>query len=49
MAISTTYTSNFSDSIREDLIDVITNIAPDETVALSNFGRASADQTVHSL
>jgi hypothetical protein len=47
MAVTTTYTSNFSDSIREDLIDVITNIAPDETVALSNFGRASADQTAH--
>ena len=47
MAVSTTYTGNFSDSIREDLIDIITNIAPDETVALSNFGRASAEQTVH--
>ena len=49
MAVSTTYTGNFSDSIREDLIDVITNIAPDETVALSNFGRAKAEQTVHNL
>ncbi len=47
MAITGTYTSNMSDSIREDLIDVITNIAPDETVALSNFGRTKADQTLH--
>jgi hypothetical protein len=44
---TTTYTGNFSDSIREDLIDVITNIAPDETVALTNFGRADAKQTLH--
>jgi hypothetical protein len=44
---TTTYTGNFSDSIREDLIDVITNIAPDETVALTNCGRADAKQTVH--
>jgi len=42
-----TYTGNFSDSIREDLIDVITNIAPDETVALTAFGRADAKQTLH--
>ncbi len=47
MAITGTYTSNMSDSIREDLIDVITNIAPDETVALSNFGRTKAEQTLH--
>jgi hypothetical protein len=44
---TTTYTGNFSDSIREDLIDVITNIAPDETVALTNAGRTDAKQTVH--
>ncbi len=47
MAITSTYTSNMSDSIREDLIDIITNIAPDETVALSNFGRTKAEQTLH--
>ena len=47
MAVTTTYTGAFSDSIREDLIDIITNIAPDETVALSNFGRTNAEQTLH--
>ncbi len=47
MAITGTYTGNMSDSIREDLIDIITNIAPDETVALSNFGRTTAEQTLH--
>jgi len=47
MAITTTYTTDMSKSIREDLIDVITNIAPTETVALSNFGRTQAEQTLH--
>jgi len=47
MAVTTTYTPDMAKSIREDLIDVITNIAPDETVALSSFGRTSAEQTLH--
>ncbi len=47
MGITTTYTPDMSKSIREDLIDVITNIAPDETQALSNFGRSDAEQTLH--
>ena len=32
---------------REDLIDVITNISPTETVALSRFGRSNSKSFLH--
>ncbi len=45
--MATTTTTIMANSIREDLIDVITNHSPDDTVALTNFGRAKATAITH--
>ena len=48
MAISTTYApSGITNSIREDLEDVITNIAPTDTVFMSNIGKKKVHSTYH--
>ena len=48
MAISTTYApSGITNSIREDLEDVITNIAPTDTVFMSNIGKKKVQSTYH--
>ena len=43
----TTYSN--SKSIREDLEDIIYSISPMDTWCLTNFGRSSANATLHSL
>lgn len=46
MAISTTYSpSDITNSMREDLSDIITNIAPTDTVFMSNIGKQKVKST----
>ncbi|HRT27924.1 MAG TPA: DUF5309 family protein, partial [Syntrophales bacterium] len=48
MAISTTYApAAITKSMREDLSDVITNIAPTDTVFMSNIGKQKVKSTYH--
>lgn len=48
MAISTTYVpSGITNSIREDLEDVITNIAPTDTIFMSSIGKKKVKSTYH--
>ncbi len=44
MALTYTYDDN---SIREDLLDIITNMSPQETQLLSGLGTSSAKDTMH--
>lgn len=46
-ATTGTYQTYASEGIREDLIDVITNIDPVDTYCLNSFGTARAKQTYH--
>lgn len=45
MAVVTRY--DYSNSIREDLEDIIYNISPTRTPFMNNVGRTSADNTYH--
>lgn len=44
---STTYTTNASATMKDDILDVITNISPDATPFMSAIGKTSADSTLH--
>lgn len=44
---TTTYTTNFDQSMAEDVIDFITNISPMDTVFTSAIGKNSAESTKH--
>jgi hypothetical protein len=45
--IDTTFSAHTAKGLREDLIDVIYNIAPTETPVMSNIGRGTAKAVMH--
>ncbi len=44
---TTTYTSGYSDTMAEDVLDFITNISPMDTVFTSAIGKTTAESTKH--
>jgi hypothetical protein len=44
---TTTYTAGYSDTMKPDVYDYITNISPEDTVVCSLIGRATATSTEH--
>ncbi|SOB60637.1 conserved protein of unknown function [Pseudodesulfovibrio profundus] len=44
---STTYTANYSATMKDDILDVITNISPDSTPFMSAIGKTKAESTLH--
>ena len=44
---TTTYTTNYSDTMVPDVLDMITNISPTDTPLTSAIGKTSASNTLH--
>ena len=45
--VSTTYTTNYSDTMVPDVLDMITNISPTDTPFTSAVGKTKAESTTH--